>query len=135
MKREHASAAARVRAAPSVGPRCGCPRVGADPIPGAEPGTEAALLQVYEDVLSPALLQALADEAPHLASFAKTLGNLKNSKYTTLWKPTGRARRHRALHQSTRSMSCLTFSSAMVSSPPTAANPMAVVEPLLTALA
>ena len=53
-----------------------------DPIPGAEPGTEAALLQVYEDVLSPALLQALADEAPHLASFAKTFGNLKNSKYT-----------------------------------------------------
>ena len=61
-----------------------------DPIPGAPKGTESALLQVYEDVLSPDLLQALRDEAPHLAEFAKTFGNLKNSKYTTFWKPTGK---------------------------------------------
>ncbi len=60
-----------------------------DPIPGAARGTEAALLQVYEDVLSPALLGALRDEALHLNEFAKTFGNLRNSKYTTFWKPTG----------------------------------------------
>jgi hypothetical protein len=61
-----------------------------DPIPGAEKGTEAALMQVYEDVLSPELIKALREEAPHLNSFAKTFGNLKNSKYTTFWKPTGK---------------------------------------------
>ena len=61
-----------------------------DPIPGAKKGTEAALMQVYEDVLSPELLQALREEAVHLNRFAKTFGNLKNSKYTTFWKPTGK---------------------------------------------
>ena len=60
-----------------------------DPIPGAKKGTEAALLQVYEDVLSPELLKALRKEAKVLNTFAKTFGNLKNSKYTTFWKPTG----------------------------------------------
>ena len=61
-----------------------------DPIPGARKGTEAALFQVFEDVLSPELLQALRDESQVLNNFAKTFGNLKNSKYTTFWKPTGK---------------------------------------------
>ena len=60
-----------------------------DPIPGASAGSESALLQVYEEVLSVPLLKALEAEAPFLAQFAKTFGNLKNSKYTTFWKPTG----------------------------------------------
>ena len=35
-----------------------------DPIPGASAGSESALVQVYEDVLSLPLLRALEAEAP-----------------------------------------------------------------------
>ena len=58
-------------------------------IPGAERGTDGALFQVFDDVLSPALVDALREEAPHLDSFAHTFGNLAFNKYVTFWRPVG----------------------------------------------
>ncbi len=50
-----------------------------DPIPGTEKGTPDALMGIYEDVLSDDMLQALREEAPVMAEFAKTFGNLNHN--------------------------------------------------------
>lgn len=60
-----------------------------DPIPGQAPGTADSLMAVYEDVLSDSMLAALRDEAPIMAEFAKTFGNLNHNKYVTFWMPMG----------------------------------------------